>query len=105
LASIDDDRFPFAKGTLEHLHGQRIEDAALNGPLERPRAIRWIVTLAEQGLLGGVGELNKNLALLQAAHQPTELDVDDLLHEIAPQRMEEDDLVDAVQELWTEVFA
>ena len=46
-----------------------------------------------------------DLALLEPLHQPGELDVDDLLHVLAAERVEEDDLVDAVQELGPEVLA
>src|SRR6202020_1122790 len=46
-----------------------------------------------------------HLAVLQEPVQALELDVDDLAHILAPQAMEEDDLVDAVQELGPEMAA
>jgi hypothetical protein len=48
---------------------------------------------------------SENLAIGQAAEQRPELNVDDLTNVVAPQRVEEDDLVHAIQELRLEVLA
>src|SRR5258707_1024026 len=94
LAGVDDHGVAFAKHAFEHLHRQRVEHTPLNGPLERPGAVGGIVTLADQRLFGGVGELDEDLPLLEPAREAAELDVDDFLHVLAAQRVEEDDLVD-----------
>src|SRR4030095_102673 len=56
VADVDYDAITFVEVPLEHAHGQRIEDAALNSPLQRPRAIHRIVTLADDEALGGLGQ-------------------------------------------------
>ena len=84
---------------------QRIEHAALNRPLQRPRAVGRIIPLAHELVPGRVGERDVDLALLQPPGQPGDLDIDDLLHVLAPEGVEEDDLVDPVQELRPEVLA
>ena len=50
------------------------------------------------------GELDVDLAVLQPLEQAAHLDVDDLLHVLEAERMEEDDLVDPVEELGPEVL-
>ena len=49
--------------------------------------------------LGRVGQLQRDVPLRQPLAQPAELDLDDLLQMLLGQRVEDDDLVDAVEEL------
>ena len=98
-------RSPSLKFALQHAHRQRVEHPPLNGPLQRSGPIRWIIPFLHEEFLGPVGELNLDFAIGEPLHQPAQLDVDDLLHVLARQRMEHDDLVDAVEELRPEVLA
>src|SRR5438105_2627243 len=81
---VDLHRVAFAEVTFEDAQRERIEDEALNRALQRPRAVARIVSLAHQLFLRGVGERHVNLPLLQTPRQPAQLDVDDLLHVLAP---------------------
>src|SRR5262249_28086020 len=49
-------------------------------------------------------ELEREVAIRQTEGQPAELDVDDLPYVLAVERVKDDDVVDAVQELRTEVL-
>ena len=98
-------RVALAELALQHAHRQRVEHPALDGPLQRPRAIRRVVALCDQHVLRPVGQLDVDLAILEPLHEAAQLDVDDLPHLLARQRVEEDDLVDAVEELRPEVLA
>ena len=71
---------------------------------KRPRAVHRVVAFGDDEPLGGLGELDVDLALLQTLEQPADLDVDDLRHVLDAERVEEDDLVDAVEELRPEVL-
>src|SRR5262249_33899060 len=60
--------------------------------------------LLHQPLLGGLREPHKYLPLVEALRQVCGLDVDDLLQILAAEWMEEDDLVDTIQELRSELL-
>src|SRR2546425_11984240 len=104
VAHVDDDLVALAELAFEHPERQRVEDAPLDGPFQGPRAVHRIVTLGDQKILRVVRELDHNLPLLEPLQQVVRLDVDDLLHVVDAERVEEDDLVDAVQELRSEVL-
>src|SRR5215216_627984 len=101
---IDDDGVALLKLALEHLERQRVQHAALDRALERAGAVDRVVALLDEQVLGGVGELERDLALAQAAHEAGELDLDDLAQLLLRERVEDDDLVDAVDELRREVL-
>src|SRR5438093_9499864 len=105
LPRVDRDRIALDEMAFEHPQRQRIKYQALNGALERPRAVGGIVALADEQLLRFLGEPDVDLPLFEALHQPGDLDVDDLLQVLAAERMEEDDFVDAIEELGPEVIA
>ncbi len=100
---VDDDVVPLAKLTLEHAHGEGVEHPALNRALERSGSVGRFVSLVDEHALGCIGKGYVNLPIFQASHQPTKLNVDDLLEMLAAERVEEDDLVNPVQELRAEV--
>ncbi len=93
-----------AELALQHLQGQRVEHAPLDGALERACAVGRIVAFLHQEVLGRVGQLDVNLPILEPLQQAAKLDVDDLLQVLEAERVEEDDLVDPVQELRPEVL-
>src|SRR5262245_33586589 len=77
-ARIDHHAIAFAELAVEHLHRQRVQDAALDGPLERPGSIDRIIAFLDQLVAGGVGQLDPDLPLLQALQQAPDLDIHDL---------------------------
>src|SRR5207247_7888628 len=85
-------------------HARRIEHATLNRPLQRPRAVLRIVAFLHELILRGLRQPHVDLPLLEPLHQAGELDVDDPLQVLAIERVEEDDLVVAVEDLWPEVI-
>src|SRR5437667_6733118 len=103
--TIHDNGVAFAEIAFEDTKRQRIQHTLLNRALEWARAVRGVVTLADEVFLRAVGQDNMDFALLEPLHESGQLDVDDSLHVLAAERMEEDDFVDAVQELRTEVLA
>src|SRR5688572_8618533 len=104
-ADVDDDAVAFAELALEHPQRQRIENAALDGALERAGPVHRIVTFGDDELARRFGQLDMDLAILEPLQQAAELNVDDLLHMIEPERVEEDDLVNPVDEFRPEVLA
>src|SRR5215831_833095 len=85
---------------LEQLHRQGILDAALEGALERPRAEVGIVAFRGEQVPRAVGEHQLDAALGQHAAQTLDVQIHDLANLHARERMEDHDLVHAVQELW-----
>jgi len=104
LVHIDANPIALPELALEHPDGQRVEHAPLDGPLQGACAVHRIVPLRDDEVLGGVGQLDMNLAFLEPLEQVPHLDVDDFLHVLEPKRVEEDDFVDPVQELRPEVL-
>jgi len=104
-AGVDTDQVSLAKLSLENRQCKRVEDPALDGPLERPRTVDRIVSFLDDEVTRFVGQLDPELPLFQAAEQRRQLNVDDLADLGPPERVEEDDVVDAVQELGLEMLA
>src|SRR5436853_5511722 len=77
----------------------------LDGAAKRTGPVDRVVAALGQMLLGAVGEVERQVPVGQASLEPRELEVDDLAHVGARQRVEDDDVVDAVQELGPEVLA
>src|SRR6185437_12494470 len=73
--------------------------------LERPCAVHRIVTFADDETLRRLGQLDVDLAILEPLQQALHLDIDDLLHMLQAERMEEDNFVHAVQELRPEMLS
>jgi hypothetical protein len=84
-AHVDDDRVAFEEVAFED-EARADQDPPLNRSLERTSAIRWIIPLADQILLGGVRQLDVDLPLLEPPDQPGELNVDDPLRMLAVER-------------------
>ena len=85
--------------------GKRVLDQALEGALERAGAEGWIPALLDDDLLSGAGQLERDLALVQAGSQARELELGDARDLLAGQLFELDDLVDPVQKLGPEELA
>ena len=70
---------------------------------ERPGAVLGVVALLDQELLGLVGQDQLQAVVLEPLADLRQLDVDDLLQVVAGQAAEDDDVVEAVEELGPEV--
>ena len=71
----------------------------LQVPLERTGPVVRIVGGIPDELVGGLGQFQRDLALLKPLLEPTQLEVDDLADLLGEQRLEQHRLVHAVQEL------
>ena len=75
---------------------------ALDGPLQRPRAVgRVVPCLAEPGARRA-GQLQRDLAVGQPAGETGDLDIDDRVHMPTVKPVEHNDLVQAVEEFGPE---
>src|ERR1700722_11982264 len=88
----------------QHLR-QWVLHPLLDHAFQRTCAISRIVPLVGEPLPRLGVEAEPDLAVFQEPVQALELDVDNLAHVLAPQPMEEDDLVDAIEELGPEMPA
>ena len=93
-----------AKVALEQAQGQRVLHLALDNALQGPGAERRIVPLFGQQLLRRAGQLDLHVPFRQQTLQIPYLDLDNLLQMFLRQRVKDDDLVDAVQELGPELL-
>ena len=75
---------------------------ALDHPLERAGAVHRVVAELAELVARGVGELDGDPALGDPRDQPADLDVDDVAQLLLGQRVELDDVVEAVDELGLE---
>src|SRR6266571_3835209 len=96
-------RLPFFDSPIEKLERQRIDDLPQQQPLEGPSAVHDIVASPCQVLLGPVREDQRDVFVLQPATQLLDLKFHNRRQLLGRQRVEDDDVVDAVQELRTEV--
>ena len=96
---------PVADLAGQDLLGQRVLHLLLDHALQGPRAVGRVVALVGEPRARRVVQLQGELAVGEQLLQPADLDVDDRRHLIAPQAVEQDDLVDAVQELGPELGA
>src|SRR5262245_29767111 len=81
------------------LQCQRILNQPLDRPAHRTGSELGIVTLGDQHVLGRGGDLQPQLAVLHQPSQRSDLDLDDFSQVLARQRVEHDDVVDAIQNL------
>src|SRR3954463_5653988 len=86
----------------QHEVGERVLDVALDRPAQRARAHRRVPALLDQEVLGPLRELQLEIAPRQRLADPPQQEVDDLLDLVLLQLVEDDDLVDAVEELGAE---
>src|SRR5690349_8045981 len=84
---------------LEQLQRERVLDQALDGALQRTRAERRVVSLLGDHALGLGRQLERDLALAEQLLEPRQLQLHDVLDLLRAERTEDDDVVDAVEEL------
>src|SRR6185436_4759694 len=95
---------PGSELAREELHGKRIQNGALNDPLQGPGAEIRVVTQLGQVLLGPFSHRQAEFALRQGLPHPGELDIHNTAQVVARQGVEPDDLIDSVQELGTKIL-
>src|ERR1051326_3647090 len=93
---VDRDAVALAESAVKDLERQRILNHSLDRALERARAVNRIVAPVCQQRLRRVGHLDRDLAVRQQTLQALQLNLDDMLDLLAPERVEDHDLVDAV---------
>src|SRR5262249_5060609 len=71
---------------------------------QRTRAVVGVLADADQVGLGGIGKLERDVTVLQSKPKIFKLNVDDLLQVLLGQRVEDDDLIHAIEKLRTEVL-
>src|SRR5690606_28884494 len=79
LAGIHDDPVTLREGALEDLFGERVFHQSLNRPPQGPAAEVRIVALVGQERLGGFGELQVDIPLLELLDEVAHFDLDDPL--------------------------
>src|SRR5581483_1967333 len=89
----------------ENILRARVEDETLDRALERPRSIGGVEALLRDERLRVGRELERDLPLGQAPREDLRLLLDDLHELLGREVLEDDDLVDAVQELRPELSA
>src|ERR1700730_16955295 len=99
LLDGDLDGLAFLDTAFEDQRRQRVLQAALDHPLERPGAIDRIVAAVGQPLHRPAVEVESDLATGQELAQLSELDVDDVRHVSPAQPVEQQDLVEPVEKL------
>ena len=102
LAGRDRDRLAVVDLAGEDQLGERVLHRLLDHALQRARAVGRILALLGEPVARLGVELERDLAILEQLREPPHLDVDDAAHLLRLQPMEQDDLVDAVEELRTE---
>ena len=89
----------------EQLPCQRSFDLSLDGTLERTGTVTRVVTCAHEVSSGGIGEFELDLADPPGAGAAGQAGSRRSASDAPPERMEDDDLVDTVEELGPEVLA
>src|ERR1035441_2668274 len=84
--------------------GERVLDVALDRPTQWAGAHGGVPALFDQQVLGGLGQLELQLALGHRLADAQEQQLDDLLDLLLLQLVEDDHVVDAVEELGAEHF-
>src|SRR4051812_29512672 len=101
---IDDDVITFRETTLEDRQRQGILQQALDRAFERSSTESRVVTLGCEHFSGSRCQLERELSLSEQLLEPLELQVDDMLNLLLAERTEDDDVINAVEKLGTEVL-
>src|SRR5215510_8811600 len=102
---IDENGLAVADFAFQDAASERRFDLALDRAFERARAEERVVAHAHQMRARRIGKLQTDVTFGQAPPQPVELDFHDLFQALFRQRVEDDDLVHAVQKFGPEVMA
>jgi hypothetical protein len=89
---------------VENLDCQRVLNQALDGSFQWASAVRAIVAGEHQLMLRLGAQLDSDVAVCQLSLKVLEPEIDDVRQLLFAQRTEDDEVVDAVQKLRTEVL-
>src|SRR5690606_41254585 len=101
--AVHDHRVPRLELAAQDAPGQRILDVALDRALERPGAELRVPAHFREHVLGRFGDDEAELALREELGELGELDIDDTPELVALESSEHHDLIEAIDELRTEV--
>jgi hypothetical protein len=102
VLALDDDRRARLHRAAENEVGERVLDQALDRAAQWPGAHRRVVALLDEHFFGLGGQLDRHLVLGHLHAQAVHEQVDDLQDLVLRELREDDDLVDAVQQLGAE---
>src|SRR5581483_2138395 len=103
-ADVDDEPLAVLNLARDELVRDPVLHRVLYDALQGPRAVDGIEPPLGEEVLVRVGELELEVVVGEPREEPFELDVDDLAEMRPRQRVEHHDVVDAIQELRTEVL-
>src|SRR5665647_3973158 len=104
LGHVDEHDLTGTQFAEKDLLGEAVLDVPLEGSAQRPRAEDRVETAFGDERLGGRRELDAHVAILEPRLDHGDQQIDDLLDLRLRELVEHDDLVDAVQELRTEML-
>src|SRR3982751_4960802 len=92
------------EASLQNRQRKRVLQQPLDCALEGTSTKRGIVSLGGENFPRLGRELKGQLAISKELLQTLQLQIDDVLNVLLTQRMEDDDVVDAIEELGTEML-
>src|ERR1017187_4338783 len=101
---VHQDGVAFGEAAGDQLEGQRILDQPLDGALHGTGAVLRVVPFGDDAVLGGGGDFEFQLAVLEQFAHVDELDIDDPRQMFAGQRVKHNDIVNAVEKLRPELL-
>src|ERR1700730_626505 len=104
ILDVDFDGIAVADGAVEDAAGYAVLDLFLDDALEGARTVLWVVAQVGEKFRGQVAQVQGDVTLFQARAQAIDLYLHDALHLIAGDLVEDDNFIDAVDELGSEAF-
>ena len=103
--SVDVDGAAFRVAAFQDSAAEGVEDIVLDGALERAGTINGVIAMGGHQLGCGIAELHLETAGCEALVYAGQLDVDNALEVSSFQAVEDDDFINAVEELGAEMGA
>mmetsp|Transcript_3026 Transcript_3026/g.11268 ORF Transcript_3026/g.11268 Transcript_3026/m.11268 type:complete len:911 (+) Transcript_3026:148-2880(+) len=100
---VHDARRTLADVTVEHLLGEVVLEEAHHRAAQGAGTVGGVEALVDESVLEPVGDVESDLLLLEALEHLVEHDLGNLAHLVLVELAEDDDLVEAVEELGAEV--
>src|SRR6266567_6404778 len=104
IPGIDFHGVTIANGAVEDGTGNAVFHLSLDDALERTGTELWIIAHVCQQFFSSIAQMECDVALGQTWAQAIDLYFHDLLHLIASNLLEDNHLVNAVDELWSETL-
>ena len=102
ILHVNLDHVTLFETTAQQLARDRRFEQSLYRSAQRSGTIDWVKALQYQILLHRLGQAEADLLFAQAPHELTNLKIDDLGKILHGQRIEEDDLINAIEKLRAE---